>query len=197
MFQALLALDGDLSQRALLLDVPWSTEERRLLLSNRATTLREQLARKPDAGMLKRNLIEAYESEFAVELRDADLTLSEQARYEAAEREQAAGAPGGVMPRPAIKAATAVHARDGVAVSACVVFDSARIIRHVWFTGCTLRPASALADLEAALCDVAADRVDRKVRSFFSSRPVHCQRCAPEDFVAVVRRAVDQPLLAR
>lgn len=197
MFQAVLALDGDIAQRASLLNLPWGIEERRVLMSDRGTTLREHLGRKADAGMLKRNLIEAYESEFGVELRDADLTLSEQARCEAAEREHAAGAPQGVMPPATVKAATAVFAREGACVSACVVFDASRMIRHVWFTGCTLRPAGALADLEAALCDVPADRVDGKVRGFFSSRAVRCEQCAPDDFVAVVRRAVDQPLLAR
>lgn len=197
MFQAVLALDGHIAQRASIMKLPWATEKRAAILRERYTTLREELGRTADIHALRNNLIEAYESEFGVELKDADLTLSEHARYEVADREHRAGAPQHLMPNAGVRIATAVQERTGVALSACVVFDAARVVRQVWFTGCALRPASALPDLEAALRDLPVERVEAKVRSFFSSRPVRCEGCMADDFSMVVKRAVDRPLLAR
>jgi len=197
MFQAVIALDGDPGARAMLFSLPWTGNDRVAALRRRYTTVHEQLARRPDAEALKRNLVEAYESEFAVELRDGELTLSEQARYEVAAREHGVGPAQGVMPRARLRSANAVQACAGGSLAACVVFDDARTIRHVWFAGCSVRPASAVYDLEAALRDVAVERVAAKVSGFFASRSVRCDGCVPGDFAAVVRRAVDQPLLAR
>ncbi len=196
LFQAVLTLDGDAASRAELYALPWPIEERRQLITGRLTTLREQLGRKPDAAALRRNLVEAYESEFGVELRDADLTLSEHARFETAQRELAAGEPERVVPARVMRTASAVCERDGGRLSACVVCDESRVVHHVWFAGCTASPAAAVPDLEAALRGVPGDAVDARVRSFFASRPVRCDPWTAADFAAVVKRAVDQPLLA-
>jgi hypothetical protein len=197
LFQAVLALDGDVGERAALLRTPWRADEWTALLRARHTTLHEVLGRKADLQSVKRNLVEAYESEFGVEFRDADLTLSEHARYATAQREQAAGAARGIVPGIAIRIAVAEQERGGARLAACVAFDDARIVRQVWFRGFVLRPAHALPDLEAALRNVAADGVEEAVRRFFSSHAVRCEGCAPAQFGLLVRRAVDQPLLAR
>jgi len=51
-------------------------------------------------------------------------------------------------------------------------------------------------DLEAALRDLPLDRLEPKVERFFASRPVDMLTLTPADFVAVVRLALKQPLLA-
>ncbi len=195
LFQGLIALDGA-AERAALLQAPWTAAERSSVFRDRLIDLRHALDRTPDVQALKRNLAEAYESEFAVELRDAELTLSEQARYETAQHEQAAGIARRVAPEPRVTVAYASHQHETAKLSACVVLDAGRILRHVWFTGCAVRPAAALRDLEAALRNVKADGVERAVHRYFAGHTIDCGPCKAADFIAVVRRAVDQPSLA-
>lgn len=196
MFQAVVVLEDDIATQAAILRLPWPVAERERLLRERAASLGGLLGRKPDVDALRRNLVEAYESEFGVEMREADLSLTEHARYERAIAELSAGEPLGVRPRNALHVAYASQPGPAAAVSACIVFDDDRVIRHAWISGCTLRPAGTLADLEATLRDLPADRLEARIRSFFASRPAQCEVCTPAEFAALVRRAVDQPTLA-
>ena len=54
-----------------------------------------------------------------------------------------------------------------------------------------------LADLEAALRDTPVDRLAYHVRTFFAGRAIGASALAPEDFVAVVRRALTMPIIAQ
>jgi len=58
-------------------------------------------------------------------------------------------------------------------------------------TRCCIRALS-----EAALRDTSVERVERNVRVFFSGREVDMPAMTPEDFVAVIRLAVKQPIVA-
>ena len=72
-----------------------------------------------------------------------------------------------------------------------------RTLRQVWFTGdFFIQPRRTVADLEAALRDVPVDRLEQRIGAFFSGRSVDMLTLAPADFTAVVRLALQQPLLA-
>jgi lipoate-protein ligase A len=72
-----------------------------------------------------------------------------------------------------------------------------RTLRQVWFTGdLFVNPRRTVADLEAALRDLPLDRLQQKVESFFAGRAVDMLTLTPADFVAVVRLALQQSLLA-
>jgi hypothetical protein len=58
-------------------------------------------------------------------------------------------------------------------------------------------PRRVIADFEAALSDTAVERLERNVRTFFAGREVDMQALTPGDFVAVVRRALNLPLVTQ
>jgi len=93
----------------------------------------------------------------------------------------------------------AVQAYPGGLLRATVMLEATtQTLRQVWFHGdCAAKPGHAISALEAALRDVPMSRLARKVEWFFRSRPVEMIGLGPEDFVAVVRRAVGRPLLVR
>jgi lipoate-protein ligase A len=170
-------------------------------LRERVTDLKTALGQRPDAGLLKHKLIEAFESEFDVELHDGDLSLTENARYQSALAE--IDAPDWVhwMRQPASAAPlyAAVHKLAAGALGASLVCDRlSRRIKKVWFAyDGAIKPPRAIADLEAALRDTAVDGLERNVRAFFTGRAVDMQALSPEDFVKVVRRALQLPQAAQ
>ena len=75
---------------------------------------------------------------------------------------------------------------------------SARRIKQVRFNDdVDMRPWRTLLDLEAALRDTPVDRLAFRVRAFFAGRAVAMPSLTPDDFVAVVRRALALPLIAQ
>jgi hypothetical protein len=203
LFQGTLLVDADPETAVRVLRLPASKpyETARALVAARETTLKTLLGRAPDTALIKRNLTEAYESEFGVEFAESDLTLSENARYQAALRGIDSPAWVDLYTRPAFEMPVleAVQSYPGGVVRAAVVLDVlTQTIRQVWFYGdVTARPASTILDLESALRDLPMSRLARKVEWFFRSRPVDIPHLKPEDFIALVRRAVGRPLLAR
>jgi lipoate-protein ligase A len=161
---------------------------------DRITSLRELLGARPDTGLLRRYLTEAFESEFSVEFREGDLTLSENERFRAALREIGHRDWVNLVARPATAVAV-LHARqpapDGP-LRATVAFDpQSRIIRQVWFSSdVPVTPKRMLADLEAALLYTPALRLVHRLDRFFAGRQVAMSPLKPEDFLEVVRRAI-------
>lgn len=51
-------------------------------------------------------------------------------------------------------------------------------------------------DLEAALRDTSVERLEHNVRVFFGGREVGMPMLTPDDFIAVIRLAVKQPIVA-
>lgn len=171
------------------------------IAQERETSLNALLGRAPDTALLKRYLAEAYESEFGIEFAEGDLTLSEHARYQAALREVDTPDWVNFTARPAseMPIAEAVQSFPGGLLRAMLMLETGtQTIRQVWFTGdLVVNPARALPDLEAALRDTPMSHLARKIEWFFRSRPVDVPGLQPDDFIAVVRRAVGRPLLAR
>jgi len=192
LLQCVVSIDPDAERGLRALRVPeWA---------GRTSSLKDALERQPDVELIKRNLAEAFESEFDVEFREGDLTLSEHARYENALREIDTRGWIDLVSRPAadmplLQAVRAV--RRGTLRAALKYEASTRTIRQVWFSGdVALEPRRSLADLEAALRDVPMSRLVRQVESFFATRPIRGGSIEPDDFVAVVRLAVGEPLAA-
>ena len=202
LFQSRLTLDAAPESVLGVSRTPWSFDAAAITAAaaKRVTSLALALGRKPDAGAVKANLVEAFESEFGVEFREGDLGLSEHSRCEAAlpAIESRDWLDCGSESAAEVPLLAASHRARSGELSAAVLYERAtRTVRRAWFTaGCAFKPLRLHADLEAALCDVPLARVASRVESFFGSRTVDSGGCTPADFVAVVKRAVRQPLIA-
>lgn len=200
LFQGTLLIDFDVAKMLRVLRIPAEKLSDKAIASarERVANLKELLGRVPDVALVRRNLAEAFESEFDVEFTEGDLTLSENARYGAALAEIDTPDWINLVARPAsdMPMLEAVQKFPGGLLRASVTFDTAaQTLRQVWFTGDVfVNPRRALADLEAALRDLPFDGLERRVEWFFGSRPVDMLSLAPGDFVTVVRMAVKQPL---
>lgn len=166
----------------------------------RMAGLNDVLGRAPAGALIKRNLTEAFENVFDVEFRESDLMLSEHARYETALAGIGSPLWNAVFTRPAaaMPLLEAMQKCRGGRLETAVLFDTTtRVIRDVWFAvDFAFTPASFLPDLEAALRDTPVERLERRIRAFFGQVRVALPAITPDDFLAVVRRAVQQPLLA-
>ncbi len=203
LFQGTLLIDFDVEKMLRVLRVPAEKLSDKAIASarERVANLKELLGRQPDVALIKRNLTEAFESEFEVEFTEDDLTLSENARYQAALREIDTSDWINLVRRAAsdMPILEAAQKFPGGLLHASITFDTtARMIRQVWFTGdIFVNPRRTVADLEAALHDLPIDRLAQKIEWFFASRPVDMLALTPNDFLTVVRLALKQPLLAQ
>ncbi len=201
MFQGTLLIDFDVEKMLRVLRIPAEKLSDKAIASarERVANLRELLGRQPDIGQIRRNITEAFESEFNVEFREGELTLSEHARYQAALREIDTPDWVDLVSHPAdgMPVLEAVQKFAGGLLRAAVIFDAlTRTVRQIWFTGdIFVSPRRTVADLEAALRDIPIDRLESRIRAFFSGRQVDMLSLTPDDFIAVVRLALKQPLL--
>jgi lipoate-protein ligase A len=199
--QGVLLLDAEASRALGVLRTPWSGAPALPGEAQaRITSLRHATGRQPDPRTVKKNVCEALESEFDVELRETDAGLSEQSRFEAALRsidsqdwiEHIGGSAEDV---PLLAAA---HETAAGTLSVAITFDRrTRTIGQAWLTaGAALLPRRANADFEAALCDVPLEHLAQRIEQFFASRPVDAGGLRPADFIAALNRAVHQRLVA-
>jgi lipoate-protein ligase A len=155
----------------------------------------------PPRAVIKHNLGEAFESEFDIEFREGDLSLSEDARLHAIMPHiecddwiLLAGRPASEMP-----ILEASHPCAGGVLHVSLAYNTqTRRIREVWLSGdLALHPARTVFDLEAALRDIPVASLPRRVEWFFASRVIAADAVKPADIVTLIQRAVQQPLLAR
>jgi len=154
----------------------------------------------PRFALVKDRLVAAFESEFATELHDAELSLTEHARYQSALAE--IDTPGWInlVDQPAmdvVVAAASHEYADGGALTASMLHDRARQrIKQVWFTG-ELSPAAvrALAELETVLCSTSVDRLERNVLAWFAARALSGYGPTAFDLISLLRRALQLPLV--
>ena len=203
LFQGTLLIDFDVEKMLRVLRIPSEKLSDKAIASarERVANLKELLGRAPDAGLIKGNITEAFESEFGIEFRDGDLTLSEHARYQVAHAEIDTPDWVHLVTRPVsgMPVLEAVQKFAGGLLRAAVIFDTTtQTVRQVWFTGdIFVSPRRAIADLEAALRDTPIDRLEARIRAFFTGREVDMLSLVPDDFLAVMRLAVKQPLLTQ
>jgi lipoate-protein ligase A len=175
--------------------------EARAALGERIAGLKDLLGAQPDPSLVRRNIGEAFESEFGVEFSEGDLTLSEHARYEAALREVDTPDWVNLVARPAAESALleGVHRGPGKVLRAHAIVDlKTRTLRQIWFTGDPgISPQRTVADLEAALRDVPVDGAARKIELFFAGRQAVPALPAAADFTAAMEAAIRQPLFVK
>jgi len=202
MFQGTLLIEFDVEKMLRVLRIPAEKLSDKAIESarERVANLKDLLGRRPDASVVRSNIVEAFESEFGVEFSDGDLTLSEHRRYQAALREIDHPDWVGLINRPAadMPIVEAAQKFPGGLLRVAVTFDRQTMtIRQVWFTGdFFVNPRRSIADLEAALRDLPLDHLEHRIESFFAGRQVDMLTLRPADFVAVVRLALSQPLMA-
>jgi lipoate-protein ligase A len=203
LFQGTLLVDLDLERMLRALRIPAGPLSDATIVSarTRVATLKDLLGRRPDAGLIRRYLAEAFESDFDTEFREGDLTLSENTRYQAALREVDTPDWVNLVARPvsAMPILEAAHKIATGTLRASVVFDTTtQTIKQVWFTGdMMVKPRRIVADLEAALSDLPVDRLAARIEGFFANLPADMRSLTPADFITVVRLAVKRPLLAQ
>ncbi|MEA3153946.1 MAG: lipoate---protein ligase [Betaproteobacteria bacterium] len=167
----------------------------------RTRSLQDVLGSPTDAPKVKHNLAEAFESEFDVEFRDGDLTLSEQERSKTTLRLLESG---GLSPRFAdsrsdLRVLEATHECRGAVLRALLLYDVVtQAVRQAWFSD---EPAGysqlTMVDLEAWLRDTPLSELGSRIQRFFTSRTVDTRMPSASDFLTVMRRAIEQPFLAR
>ena len=202
MYQGTLLIEFDVEKMLRVLRIPAEKLSDKAIASarERVANLKDLLGRRPDPVRIRGNMVEAFESEFGVEFGEGDLSLTEQRRYEAALAEIDHPDWVNLVNRPAsdMPILEAAQKFPGGMLRAAVSWDvRTRTLRQVWFTGdFFIQPRRTVADLEAALRDVPVDRLEQRIGAFFSGRSVDMLTLAPADFTAVVRLALQQPLLA-
>jgi lipoate-protein ligase A len=200
LYQGILQIDLDMASYVRAMRTP-ACERAVAAARERVTDLTHVLGGRPDAALVRRNLIAAFESEFAVEFHDGDLSLTEHARYQRALAEIETADWTNLLQQPGSDVSTCAATLKlayGV-LHAGVVYDrAAHRIKQVWFTHDeTIRPRRVIADLEAALSDTSVERLERNVTAFFAGRTVDMPALIAGDFASVVRRALNLPLVAR
>lgn len=202
MFQGTLLVDFDVEKMLRVLRIPAEKLSGKAIASarERVANLKELLGHAPDIALVKRNLVEGFESEFGVEFQESELTLTEQARYESALRE--IDTPDWVhlvkQPMADLPILEAAHKFPGGMLRAALTLDTrAGVLRQVWFTGDVfVSPRRTVADLEAALRDAPLDRLQARMDAFFAGRAVDMLSLTPADFLAVIRLALPQSVQA-
>lgn len=165
----------------------------------RTADLKIMCGQAPAFALVRDRLVAALENEFAVEFQEADLSLTEHARYQHALAEIDTPGWSNLVQRPASDVATAIasHQHAGGVLHASVLYDRAcRRIKQVWFTDSGYAPpAPTLLAFEAHLNDTAVDRLEHNTHTFFRDHAIPAPAPAPADFIAVLRRALQLPLI--
>ena len=200
LYQGILMIDGDMQRAMRVPATPWLSGAPQPAHA-RNTDLKTMLGQRPDMELVRRNMTAAFESEFEVEFQDGDLSLTEHARYQRALAEIDAPDWINLVRQPAGDAPVCVAAQKvaGGVLHASVIHDrGARRVKEVRFSDeFDIRPWRTLPDLEAVLRDTPVDRLAYRVRTFFAGRATRMPPLTPEDFVAVIRRALTLPVIAR
>ena len=168
--------------------------------ARRIVSVKQLLRSRPDVRRIKQHIAEAFENEFDVEFREAEMALSETARYNAALRQIESQDWIDLVARPARDMPLLESDGEaGAPLRALVLYETpTQTIREVWFLGeAALSPGRTILDLEAALRDISIADLEHRIQWFFRSRAVQMTGVAASDFVIAVQRALKAPLPAR
>jgi lipoate-protein ligase A len=195
LYQGTLLLDCDVQRMLRVLRVPAEKLGDKAIASlrERVVGLAELLGRQPDPAGVKQVLTEAFSRAFGVTFRQGALDTSELGRLESALHK---------IDRPEWVYRTDSPTSHGTMleatrklpagmIRAVVAYDApAGRIRQACFTGdFFVSPARTVVDLEAALKDIALEKLNETVAAFFGSREADMLGLRPGDFSDLVRQA--------
>lgn len=196
MFQGSLLVQFDVEKMLRVLRIPAEKLSDKALSSarERVASLADLLGYAPPLARVRSALSSGFSQAFSVSLASGGLSGLEQAYFESALREIDTPEWVGLVSRPAseLPLREAVAKFPGGLLRVALSYDeNRRRIAQVWFTGdFFVMPARTINDLEAALKQVAEDRLESTVHAFFHGRDVEMLQLQPQDFVATVRRAI-------
>ncbi|WP_090204811.1 lipoate--protein ligase family protein [Ectothiorhodospira magna] len=198
MYQGTLLIDFDVERMLRVLRIPAEKCSDKAIASarERVTNLRALLGEPPPLARVQSALAGAFAEAFQVELVPVDdLNPREQPHFAQAlaeiDREDwvyQRHRPAGGMPL-----LEAVHRCPGGLMRAGVMLDEARdIIRQVWITGdFFVNPRRMLVDLEASLKETPVAELEANIHRFFDAYRVEMLMLSREDFLQVLRKALD------
>lgn len=198
MYQGTLLVQFDVEKMLRVLRIPAEKLSGKAITSarERVANLADLLGFAPPLEQVKAALSDAMGAEFGVQFVAGGLLPPEQARFEAALAEIDAPEWLAQVSRPVSDMPVLEAARKfpGGMLHVSLAYDAARKrIAQAWFSGdFFVSPRRTVADLEAALRNVPAERVEEIVRTFFSERAVDMLLLAPDDFTAVIRQALSR-----
>jgi len=167
----------------------------------RTRSLQDVLGSSPDMLKVKHNLAEAFESAFDVEFREGDLTLTEEERSQATLHLLESGGLNSWFAdaRSDLRVREAYYECRGTVLHALLLYDlGTQTVRQTWFSdGGAVYSQRTIFDLEAWLRDTPISELGHRIQRFLTSRPVDTRLPTVSDFVTVMRRAIEQPFLAR
>jgi lipoate-protein ligase A len=198
LFQGTLLLDFDVEKmlRALRISAEKLSDKAIQSARERVANLRELLGEPPPRAEVKACLQEAFAEEFHVEFEASEgLTSIERERHR-----QALAEIGTVewiyqanRPQHEVLLLEGVHRCPGGLLRAYLSLDSRRgRIKQVWLSGdFFVNPRRMVIDLEAALRDIPVSELEATLHDFFASYPTEMLLLEPNDFLAVIRHALD------
>ena len=200
-FQGTVLIDADMEQMLGALKVaPEKLSKRQIEdIGERLTTVTAELGREVAWPEVKNALAEGFAEELGVTLTPGEVSNAESERHTEALAEMdtadwvhlhsATADEGGEV-------AEATHRSDGGIIRAAVGADPARgMIKHVTFSGdFFVNPKRMVFDLEAALRNLPAARLEATVHGFFAASEVEMLQLRPDDFLIPVKDALAQVL---
>lgn len=196
LYQGTLLVEFDVEKMLRILRIPAEKLSDKAIgeASDRVASLSGLLGFAPPLDEVKARLQQSFAAEFGVTFQPGMPGDSELELYEAALRE--IDSPEWIhlvgKPRSELPILEAGKKFPGGLLRAALAYDRlGERIKQVWFTGdMFVNPRRTVADLEAVLKDAAAADVAGIVRDFFSTRDCDMLTLTPDDFITVLRQAM-------
>jgi len=196
LYQGTVLVDFDIERMLKVLRIPKEKLSDKAISSarERITTLRTVLGTAPDVGLVQTALVEAFSRCLGVEMRAGDLSAHEGALFRRYCVETASDDWIFETDRPRLEMAhvSAMRKTAGGLVRVMLAVDRPRgRLKQAFITGdFFVQPKRAIVDLEAALRDVALERIDAIVAEFFVERHVEMMLLGPDDLLGVLHEAL-------
>ena len=198
LYQGTLLVEFDVEKMLRILRIPAEKLSDKTIADarSRVANLADLLGFTPPLAQVKEALQRSFAAEFGVDFEPGELSADELALYQVALRE--IDTPEWInlvaKPRSDLPILEAGRKFPGGLLRAALACDiPGGRLRQVWFSGdIFVNPRRAVADLEAALKDVALDDVASTVRAFFAELSCDMLGLTAEDFVAVLHQAVNE-----
>ncbi|MHB8847125.1 MAG: lipoate--protein ligase family protein [Burkholderiales bacterium] len=196
LYQGTLLIDFDVELMLRVLNIPAEKLSDKSVASarERVTSLAELLGSAPGRDVVVTLIADALAKEFDVEMSAGELNSEERQLYNEALAQIDHPDWVDMLTHPAADrpVLTAVHKFGGGLLRVNIAYDiTHHRIKQVWFSGDVfISPRRTLIDLEAALRDSSAERMETTVREFFRARTVDMLGLTPADIVSLLSQAI-------